>query len=83
MALQKDITLHNGIHIPNCYVAITTIATTKDNATVEVAYYSGSEMREPLQTEHYVIVVNPNLPLFNQCYNHLKHCDQFKDALDV
>jgi hypothetical protein len=88
MALQKTISLVNGVTLTDAYIKAKSVAGTKDNMVIELtinASHALSDQNLSVCTRNYNFV--PDLEsednVFKQAYDFLKTQDEYLNAIDV
>lgn len=88
MALQKTITLDNGITLTDAYLKARSVAGTKEHMVIELTInvnQSMSDQGKHVAVRNYSFV--PELEsednIFKQAYEYLKSLDEYLDATDV
>jgi hypothetical protein len=90
MALQKTVTLNNGLQVQNAYIRIDTVSGYKSNITISVnSYVSQQDFKDGkgyLEQKFYNFIPNvedDSKNIFKQGYYYLKTLDEYKDSIDI
>lgn len=90
MALQKTITLKNGLTVENAYIRIDTVSGYKGEITISVnsyasqtAFTSGKEYLEQTMYTFTPSVADGSDNFIKQGYVYLKTLTEFTDATDI
>ena len=86
MALQKTITLENGLTVPNAYIKIFNAGTDKKMTNILVRYYANAENTLHIYEHGYAFkpdMTDSGENLWKQGYEHLKSLPEFEGAIDA
>lgn len=90
MALEKTVTVSNGLSVPNAYIRIDSIGGYKGRLDVSVNSYVSKEAFNSdqayleQQIHHFVPSVDEGSPNFiKQAYEYLKTLPEFSESVDV
>jgi hypothetical protein len=88
MALQKNFTLNNGLEVPNAYIKIETLSSTKESATARIGVYVSKEKIQNGSVYEQYRIFTPDFTdeadnLWKQCYKYLKSLPEFAGAEDI
>ena len=89
MALSKNWKLENGLEIPNAYIKVATVATTKKSATVRIEVFVNREYAEKGESVYEVCYIfSPDFStgstnMWEQAYEYIKTLPEYEGAENV